>query len=144
MNAPRLFGSALVLLAALPAAGCYASNVVAREDRAVVVDATALAFAPATADDVGGLFASIAIEGDAAASLRHVVYWFGPDGRYSGAALIDGADGAAFQTLTGAWRVEQGALVLDDGPPADLGVAEGHLRIAADGGVLVLRKVTLR
>jgi hypothetical protein len=120
--------------------GCYASNVVARGDRAVVADEEVV-WTDAVAADLDGLFESVAIRGDAALSLRAVWYVFGPDGRYTGAALVEGDDGLAFQTLRGRWRLSPEGLALDDAPPARLQAAPDRLRIAAEGGELVLRRV---
>jgi hypothetical protein len=135
-------------LAALPfavlTAGCYVSSVVAEQDRAVAVDIQALDWQPATAADLQGLYESIAIEGDAAVSLRRIWYWFAADGRYAGAALTEGEGGIHFQTVNGTWQLLPAGLVLDDGAPARLAAAAGHLRIAADSGTLVLRRAELQ
>jgi hypothetical protein len=72
------------------------------------------------------------------------VYRFGADGSYTGAALLDDAP-PRFEVLSGTWRVEGGALVLDDGPAATLEVApEGSLRLAGDEGRVVLRRQQAR
>jgi hypothetical protein len=124
-------------------AGCYASNVVAVRDRTVVDDVTALAWRPAQADDVPGLYESVAVQGDAAFALRRVYYWFSSDGRYAGAALIAADTGMAFQTLAGTWRLGPEGFVLDAAAPAQLLAAPEHLRIDAGNGVLVLRRSRL-
>lgn len=135
---------ALVLAVILVLPGCYASNVVARQDRAVQLDAAELQFGPVTATDVPGLYASVAIEGEAAVSLRQIYYWFGDGGSYSGAALVDDGSGLSFQTLAGTWRLVDGRLQLDDAAPVEVEVAPGHLRLGAEGGVVVLQRTTLR
>ncbi len=133
----------LFLLAALPAAGCYASNVVARTDRLVAAPAE-LPWVLADADAVPGFWQAAAITGDAALSLRAVYYWFERGGSYTGAALVEGDAGLAFQTLVGRWQVVAGALRLDEGAPARLEAAPDHLRLSLPGGVLVLRRAELR
>jgi hypothetical protein len=130
---------------ALPAlGGCYASNVVAEADRAVVVPVAQLEFAPATAAEVRGLFESLQIEGDAAFTLRKVWYWFAPDGSYAGAALQETADGMTFQTRNGTWRLDASGFALDDGGPAVLLAAPEHLRLETPGGALLLRRARLQ
>ena len=134
----------IALAAALPLLGCYASNVVAREDRAVGDRQLPEHWTAATPADLAGLFESVRVTGDAAVSLRSVHYWFGGDGRYTGAALVDGDDGMAFQTLTGRWALTDAGLALDDAPPARCEAAPGFLRIGTAGGELVLRRRELR
>jgi hypothetical protein len=125
----------------LPA--CYASNVVAVDDRAVALSEQQLEFRPAVFADFDGLFESTRIEGEAAASLRKVWYWFAQDGTYSGAALVDGDEGPAFQTLRGRFRVDGSSLVLDDADPVPAESAAGFLRIRAAGGSLLLHRLAL-
>lgn len=125
---------------ALLSAGCYVSSVVAEQDRAVAVDRADLEWRPGLAADVQGLFESVAIEGDAAFTLRRIWYWFAPEGRYAGAALVESEDGMSFQTVNGTWRLLPEGLVLDDVAPARLQAAPMHLRIETATGVLVLRR----
>ncbi|MGE3174147.1 MAG: hypothetical protein AB7O97_16080 [Planctomycetota bacterium] len=137
----RLLG--LVPLALLPA--CYASNVVAEQDRAVALQALPTEWRPAAAADLDGLFESIEIRGDAALSLRKVYYWFSADGVYTGAALVDGDDAVAFQTLNGEWLLDADGLRLDGGDavPTMAAPVTGtptHVRIDAEGGSLVLQR----
>lgn len=132
----------ILLLASLPLfGGCYASNVVAEKDRAVV-ERSSLADAQwraAAAADFAGLFETIEIQGDVALSLKKVWYWFEANGRYSGAALVDGDDGIAFQTLTGSWKLTEGGLSLDEGDPLAASAAPSLLRMSVPGGTLVLK-----
>ena len=109
--------------------------------------ATAVAdlhFEPAPARQLEGLFESVEITGDAALSLRKVYYLFSADGTYTAAALA-GHDGAwAFQTLHGTWLTAETGLSLDGAEPVRLEQAEGHLRITAPNGALVLRQAVLQ
>jgi hypothetical protein len=130
----RLAAAPLVL------AGCYASSVVAPQDRAVVEDLPAAAWRPAAAGDLDGLFTSARIAGDAALSLRFCAYVFATDGRYTGAALVDGDDGPAFQTLSGRWALGEGGLRLDGAPPARCEAAAGWLRLTTGNGSLLLHR----
>lgn len=121
--------------------GCIASNVVAEKDRAVVEPKklAEVAFRPATSADFAGLFETIEITGDVALSLKKVWYWFEANGRYSGAALVDGDEGLAFQTLTGTWKLTDAGLSLDDGEPLAASAAEGLVKMSVPGGTLVLK-----
>lgn len=136
-----------LLLCVLPfVGGCIASNVVAEKDRAVVEPKALadVAFRPANAADFAGLFETVEITGDVALSLRRVWYWFESNGRYSGAAFVDGDEGLSFQTLTGTWKLTDAGLALDDGEPLAASAADGLLRMAVPGGTLVLKAVELR
>lgn len=134
---------ALLALVALSPAGCIASNVVAPDQRLVAADPTKLAWVPADAAAVDGLFESIDVTGDAAITVRRIWYVFSAGGRYSGAALAD-IDGAlAFQTLSGSWSLVPAGLVLDDQPAVTCEMAPGHLRLAAPNGTVVLRRAVM-
>lgn len=124
----------------LSLASCYASNVVAVADRLVTSAALPTSWRAARTADLDGLFESVAVTGDAAVSVRRIWYWFDGVGRYTGAALIDGDDGLAFQTLSGTWAITADGLVLDGGDPVVAETATDHLRIRAAGGDLVLRR----
>jgi hypothetical protein len=119
--------------------GCYASNVVAPQDRAVLAAPAELPWQPATSAAVDGLFESVSIEGDVAGSLLRVWYWFGRDGRYAGAALVDNGEGPAFQTLNGLWQLDAQGFALD-GAAATLESAPDHLRLRTPQGALILRR----
>jgi hypothetical protein len=123
--------------------GCYASNVVASADRAVASDAllAAVAWQPATGEQLVGFHESRSIEGDAALSLRKVYYVFVADGRYTGAALVDGEEGLGFQTLGGTWRLDAAGLSLDGGEPARCEAGGAFLRIQVAGGTIVMQPV---
>lgn len=120
--------------------GCYASNVVARDERAVIAARAELPWQPATPAAFDGLFESIAIEGDAAVALLRIWYFFARDGRYAGAALVDTPEGPQFQTLNGRWQIGEHGLVLDDAAAAAADAAPEHLRLRHDGGTLILKK----
>jgi hypothetical protein len=88
-----------------------------------------------------GFHESRSIEGDAALSLRKVYYVFVADGRYTGAALVDGEDGLGFQTLGGTWRLDASGLCLDGGEPARCEAVGAFLRIQVPGGTIVMQPV---
>ena len=140
--------SARILLvlssSAFSLAGCIASNVVATTDRLVAPAVAALAFARAGDIVLDGLYESVDIQGDAAATLRKVYYLFADDGSYTGAALVDDGEFRNFQTLSGRWRLAPEGLVLDDQPPATCEAASGELRITAPTGVLRLRRAKVQ
>ena len=136
---------AVFALAAVLLGGCYASNVVAVKDRMVRDDLGELAWRPATPADLDGLFASVAITGDAALVLRRIDYWFGEGGRYAAAALQDeGGDGPSFQVASGRWSLTEQGLVLDGQEPAECTVANDHLRLVTAAGAIVLRREALQ
>lgn len=124
--------------------GCYASNVVAPEERDVASPAATFEWQPAEATDVVGFWISSHITGDAAASLLRVLYLFENDGRYTAAALVAGESGPSFQTLDGSWSCAAGQLVLDGAPARPSSVSNEHLRIEAESGTLVLRRMGIQ
>jgi hypothetical protein len=120
--------------------GCIPSNVVAVQDRAVITtDLTGLDWQEVIAEDVPGLYESVAIEGEAAGRLWKIYYLFESDGRYAAAALLAGAEGLEFQTLNGVWELTGDGFVLDGGDPVQMSRAPDHLRMVAPNGVVVLR-----
>ena len=133
----------LGLLVTVPT-GCIASNVVAKEQRLVTTDSTQLPWVPATVATLDGLYESVDIRGDAAVSLRRIWYVFTVGGSYTGAALADADGQLAFQTLSGSWSLAPGGLVLDGQEAVPCDAAEGHLRLSAPTGVVILKKVTLQ
>ena len=120
--------------------GCIPSNVVATEDRLVAQPVASLTFAPAPGLKLDGLYSSVEITGDAAITLRRVFYVFRADGTYTAAALAEAGERAEFQTLSGTWSSDPRGLSLDGAEPALLEQAEGHLRITAPNGAVVLRR----
>lgn len=132
-----------LVLVSLLLGGCYASNIVAPRDRFVRDDVGALAWRPATPADLAGLYASVAITGEAALTLRRVDYWFGADGRFAAAALQDdGDEGLTFQVANGRWSLTGAGLVLGDQEPAECAAAPEHLRLSTAAGEIVLRRET--
>ncbi len=128
-------------LAAVPLLpGCIASNVVAPADRMVATPLDSLAWTPAGAAVLDGLWASVDIRGDAAVSLRRIWYVFQPDGRYTAAALAEVDGVPTFQTLVGTWVCSAAGLALDGQAPVACEVAGEHLRFSAPGGAVVLRR----
>ena len=142
MTLSRLGAAAALLLVSLT--GCIASNVVAKEDRQVAAPLQELAFAPAPGLQFDGLYESVDVTGDAAVSLRRVFYLFRPDGSYTAAALVEGPDGASFQTLDGTWSSDDRGLSLDGGEPVPLDRAGDHVRLSAPNGAVVLRRSALQ
>lgn len=126
--------------------GCIPSNVVAREDRAVDMTEAEPTWSEDGVASVEGLFESVRIEGEAAAQLWRIAYLFEPTGRYTASALVQAPVGPSFQTLDGTYALTPEGLVLDDAEPVAIRrSADGrHLRLDADGGVVVLRQVDLR
>ena len=127
-----------------PWLGCYASNVVATNDRLVTTPVAALQFTPAPGLPLQGLYESVEIRGDAALALRKVYYLFDGGGTYTAAALTEVDGVQAFQTLSGTWLSTPAGLSLDSRPPVLLEQAPQHLRITAENGVLVLRAASLQ
>lgn len=142
MTPARLGAATVLLLVSLT--GCIASNVVAKEDRQVSTPLAELQFVPAPGLQFDGLYESVDVTGDAAVSLRRVFYLFRPDGSYTAAALVEGPDGASFQTLDGTWSSDARGLVLDGGDPVPLERADDHVRLSAPNGALVLRRSALQ
>lgn len=138
----RVRHCALALLIGL--SGCLGgSTVVAPEARAVRQEAVEPDWRAASPEELQGLFESVRIEGEAAAALWRLSYWFAADGSYTGAALVFDGERAAFQTLSGAWSLQDGLLELDAGPPARASVADDSLRLESDAGLAVFRRVDI-
>ena len=130
------------LAAAGPLCSCLPSSVVAPEDRSAFLGTAELPWQPYAGEPLDGLYASVAIEGDAALGLLKVYYCFMHDGSFTGAALL-ATDPPAFQVLSGAWSLEADGLHLGSGPPALLEEAPGHLRLSGAEGAVVLRREEL-
>jgi hypothetical protein len=123
---------------------CIAPSVLDKEQRAVAEADAKVDWRPAEAADFDGLFESVRIEGEAAASLWRIEYCFSRNGSYTGAALVLTDGGPEFQTLTGTWSLDKGVLSLEGSDPAKALAAPGRLRFEAGGGSAEFRKVTLR
>jgi hypothetical protein len=135
----------LVLLAtALATTGCIAPSVVDSAGRAVALESGPIDWRAATADDVSGLWESTSIEGDAAASVLRIWYAFARGGDYSGAALVTGENGPVFQALGGRWTLAGEVIDLGGGQEAAVWAASGCLKLATDGGIVVLARVEMR
>jgi len=130
----------LALGCLLVAPACISSSVVESSGRAVAPAAKELAWTPANAEDLRGLFESTSIEGEVAASLWRIWYSFAADGSYSGAALVLGGANPEFQTLTGTWTLAGDVLDLGDGQTVRAWIADGHLKLESEGGVAILRR----
>lgn len=125
------------------ASGCLSSKATPRAERMPPERAPAIAWRPAERGDLLGYFESLAVEGEAAASLWRVYYHFADDDSYTGAALVGPFDAPRFQTLEGTWRLDAGGLVLDGGEPVQALSSDPLLRLDTPGGSLVLRRVQL-
>ncbi|MCY2959190.1 MAG: hypothetical protein NTY35_03410 [Planctomycetota bacterium] len=130
--------------ALLCSTGCITSSVVDSTGRAVAVPDTKLVWSPARPEDLRGLYESVSIEGEVAASLWKIEYVFGADGSYSGAALVLGADNPQFQTLSGRWTLDNGILDLGEGQTARASSAADHLKLENEGGVAILRRAAVQ
>jgi hypothetical protein len=133
------------LLAASPLAGCIPSNVLASEDRRVEAAEVALAWRPAAAADLPGLWRARSIEGQAAAVLLDLCYWIAADGSFSGAALFAGPP-PAYQVLSGTWSLAaDGTLSFGaDAAPARAEVGDELLRLSGAEGSLILERAQIR
>lgn len=133
----------LACAAALALGACASSKTLAPSERAVLPVEEQRAWRPASAEDLRGLFVSTSIEGELAAVLREVQYWFDADGRFSGAALVT-VPSPSFQTLEGRWSLHESRLELEGGAePALAEVADDLLRLSGSDGRIVLRRRAL-
>ena len=137
---------ALALAALLTAllAGCVTARVVPDAERAVHADEAELAWRPAVAADLAGLYESVAIEGEVAAQLWRVYYCFAADGVYTGAALVLGGEHPEFQTLSGRWTLDGDRLDLGDGTLIRILAAPERLKLESEGGSVVLARTALQ
>lgn len=124
-------------------ASCVASGKLDPALRSVEPVREERAWRAARPEDLDGLFVSIAVEGPLAAVLREVHYWFAPDGRFSGAALVV-VPAPGFQTLEGRWSLDEGRLSLAaEAEPAQAEVSDELLRLSGSEGVIVLQRRSL-
>ncbi len=124
---------------------CIPSNVVAPTDRAVRVDAANAVWSKGGAADLSGYWSSRELSGPLASAVRRMHYWFEADGRFTGAALLEGPP-LAFQVLSGLWSFDaEGQLLLgEDAEPARLEKSGEFLRLSGSDGVVVLEREELR
>jgi len=136
----RVRALALFVVLSLGAGACIAPSVVAVEDRGVDLGVADLSWRPGAQAEVPGYYVSELVDGPMAAVLRGLVYLFGEDGSYSGAALLDGVP-PHFEVVGGEWELSELGLVLDGGPPATFEVAgDGSIRLSGEEGSVVLRR----
>lgn len=128
----------------LLAPACISSSVVESSGRAVAPETEQIAWAPARAEDLRGLYESVSIEGEVASSLWRIWYSFAADGSYSGAALVLGGANPEFQTLSGKWTLAGDLLDLGDGQTARASVAADRLKLESEGGVAILRRAAVQ
>lgn len=124
----------------LLAPACITSSVVESSGRAIAQETDQIAWTPARAEDLRGLYESVSIEGEVASSLWKVWYVFAADGTYSGAALVLGGANPEFQTLSGRWTLDGQNLDFGDGQTARASVAADRLKLESEGGVAILRR----
>jgi hypothetical protein len=129
------------LFVAVPA--CITPNVLDSDARAVESSPAEIDWQPARAEDLLGLFESTTIEGEYAAALWKLYYRFAEDGTYTGAALIQGEPQPAFQTLSGAWKLDERGLDLGGGQIARAFTAEARLKLEVGGTTMIFRRVEL-
>ena len=126
------------------ATACVHAQVMAKDDRAVDAHASERSWRPAEPGDVHGLYESVSIEGEAAASLWRIYYHFAEDGTYTGAALTLGGAQPEFQTLSGTWSIADSTIEFDAATRARAEVAGDELRLETEGGVVVLRRTAIQ
>jgi hypothetical protein len=126
------------------AGACITPSVIDSSGRAVAPESQEYHWIPAQASDLDGLFESVAIEGEVAASLWKVYYAFSADGSYTGAALVLGGANPEFQTLSGSWTLHENTLDLGDGQTVRADVSGDHLRLSSEGGVAILRRAAIQ
>jgi hypothetical protein len=143
-RAPALAIGCVAGLVGLAATSCISSSVVASSGRSIAPKTAEIAWRPARSEDFRGLFESISIEGEVAASLWRIEYEFEADGTYSGAALVLGGEHPEFQTLAGTWSLAGDVLDLGDGQTARVRAADERLELASEGGTIVLSKAAVR
>ncbi len=142
----RLFSSCsfLPLFLCLGFSSCYVSSVVALKDRDVKTREKGAKWSPAKAASIPGLYRSGSIEGDPAASLLKIFYYFDEDGSFTAAALL-ATSPPRFQVLSGHWKFKDGKLSLgEDEEPAQLEESEDMLRISTQDGRVVLYREEIR
>lgn len=145
-----MIASSRYLLLASLCGGCIAPSVVESAGRAVEIAPDQVAWTPAQAEQLDGLFESIAIEGEAAASLWRIHYHLFPlssgalSGTYSGAALVIGGASPQFQTLSGEWTLSNGRLEFSDGSSAHVFASGELLKLESEGGLVVLRRALIQ
>lgn len=136
-----------VALLALPVGGCAGNVVLSPDARAVQTDAgPRLTWRAARAEDLVGFWESTSIEGASAGAVLRAYTWYGRDGGYSSAALIQGEVGPRFQVLAddGRYSLDAAGLDLHDGgPPLQAWVATDHLRLVAPDATMTFRKVAV-
>jgi len=129
------------LLIAAPA--CIMPSVLDEKARAVERAPADVAWRAPTAADLDGLYESVSIEGEQAAALWKIYYHFASDGTFTGAALVIGGRQPAFQTLSGAWKLDENGLDLGDGKPVRTSCAPDLLKLESEGTVVILRRVAI-
>lgn len=133
-------------LLCLGLSGCYASNVVASGDREVKVEVERVTWRPATLEDLPGFYESTQVEGAAAGALLKAYYYFGPDGDYSGGALVVSPEGPRFLVLAeeGRYVFADGKIDLQDGSgPVPLEAAPERLKLQSPETTLTFRRIPL-
>lgn len=140
----RVVMAGLVISAGTMLPSCIASNLLDSNQRMLQPTPVEREWNPPSPTDVEGQFESVQITGEVAGSVLKIYYYFAPDGRFSGAALVVGASGPTFQVLEGRWTLSDGKLSLGpDSEPADLHKSGDALRLTTTDGCVVLKRVTV-
>jgi hypothetical protein len=138
---PRVFRCLAALLASVPAA-CIADSVIDEHARvAAVEDVAPVSWLPADPAALPGGWESDGIEGEAAALVWKIYYHFAEDGTYTGAALVLADPDPEFQTLSGTWSVESGALTLNSDAPVPAWIAGERLKLEGPAGTVTFHRV---
>jgi hypothetical protein len=136
------------LVVAALMSGCYASNVVEADQRAVGVVQVKASWRPVTKpSELEGFYASEEISGELAGGLLKAYYYFTEAGAYSGAALVVGEVGPRFRVLAedGRWTLDETGLDLADGSgKLQLLMAEHRLRMVSRGSTITFRRLELQ
>ena len=131
---------AVLLPVALAACGTPSGGIAAG-DRAVSAKDVQVVWGKATRADVVGYFESDHVSGEAASSVRRVLYSFADDGTFSGAALVQEGPRATFQVLSGKWTLSGDTLTLGaESAPAKVSAAPGRLKLDSEGGSVTFRR----
>ena len=143
VRASRAIVAMLTLGAMMPLESCIASNLLDSSQRMLQVQPVEREWAPAGSADIEGQFESTEITGAAAGSVLKIYYYFGADGRFTGAALIVGSVGPTFQVLEGQWILSDGRLTLgSDSEPANVYKSMDSLLLTTVDSRVVFKRVT--
>ncbi len=137
-RSPRL----LVLILACTPVSCIADSVLDEHARASAPEEQPiLPWVPASPPDLLGGWESDGIEGEVAGLVWKIDYYFSDDGSYTGAALVLADPDPQFQTLTGTWSLDSGALTLNSDAPVPAWIASDRMKLDGPTGTVTFRRV---